>query len=222
VPWFVRPRRLILAVVFATAAFAIWSTAVPNLLCGPRNADECAAIATLKNLRSAQQQFLAQKAIDRDGDGRGEAGFFDELNGSQPLRAPDGTGGRRLQPAVLSQAFAVVEAGRVHRSGYWFQLFLPTSDGRWVGSREQAGDVGTDASETAFCIYAWPDGEGNRRRACFTDANGDTLACANRDWRYCGLDRPVPVDAALPSSAVVECGPGVRIGRDGQAWLVVD
>lgn len=221
-PWFLRPRRLIAAIVLATVSFLIWAMGIPNLPDGRLVVTEVSAIAVLKNVHAQQQQFMAQKAIDRDGDGRGEAGFLEELAGSRPLRPSHGATGRRLEPALLGQAFAALEAGRVYRLGYWFQLYLPTADGRWVGSVEEARKVGIDASEGAYCMYAWPDRQTSGKRAFFVDAVGQVLASRNPDWRYCGCERPVPVDAALPTSALVQQEVGARVGRDGQAWCVVE
>lgn len=225
-PWFLRPRRLIQAVVLATVAFAIWATSLPSLPDGRINPNESAAIATLKHLCAVELQFMAQQTVDRDGDGRGEAGFFEELTGSAlPRRASLPAAGRRREPAKLSSVFAVVDAGRVRNQfGYWFQIHLPTANGRWVGQSERADAVGIDASEGAFCIYAWPQAQTSGRRAFFVDASGEVMSCGNADWRYCGRERPVPVDAALPSSdAGRDAGePGGRIGRDGQRWCVVD
>jgi hypothetical protein len=49
------------------------------------------------------------------------------------------------------------------------------------------------------------------------------LSCKN-DGCHCGRERPVHVDAALPSSDAGrdEEGPGGHIGRDGQRWTVVE
>ena len=64
-----------LMIVVAIIAI-IASIAIPNLLSARLNANESAAIATLRNVISAQSQVQAQGAIDVDQDGIGEYGFF--------------------------------------------------------------------------------------------------------------------------------------------------
>lgn len=102
------------------------------------NANEAAAIATLKNISSAQAQLQASGIIDANRNSEGEYGFFAELSGAAPLRK-DSAGGvtdRVISPPVLSNAFAAVEASRVVRSGYAFQMFLPDVSG--AGTTEAA------------------------------------------------------------------------------------
>jgi hypothetical protein len=75
-------------------------------------ANETAAIATLKNIASAQAQCQACAVIDGNNNGAGEYGFFGELSGAQLVRC-DGKGGvgtKRMAPPVLSKAFAAVSS----------------------------------------------------------------------------------------------------------------
>ena len=69
-----------LMIVVAIIAI-IASIAIPNLLAARLNANESAAIATLKNISSGQAQCQASGAIDANGNGQGEYGFFGELSG---------------------------------------------------------------------------------------------------------------------------------------------
>ena len=83
-----------LMIVVAIIAI-IASIAIPNLLSARLNANESAAIATLRNVISAQAQIKAQAAIDVDSDGIGEYGLFAEMAGigARKIRvAPDGCG----------------------------------------------------------------------------------------------------------------------------------
>jgi hypothetical protein len=206
--------------IAGVAVFALWMLAVPDFDDGPRSrANENAAIATLRNIYTAERQFIALSAVDRDGDGKGEAGWFAELAGAVPLRqaAAATDAAAKLAPALLSAAFAKVERGRVRRSGYYFQLHLPTDDGKLVSQ----GEAGVDASEHAFRVYAWPDGsDGNCRRAFYLDVGGTVWACANEDRRYVGNSHPVPADAAVPEVEESDEAES-RVGHDGQTWVQV-
>jgi hypothetical protein len=167
--------------------------AQPFHSCGGRlNTNESAAIATLKNIHSGQCRFRDEAAIDRDHDGHGEFAWFRELASTTPLR-----GDRTLAYPCLSQRFATVTDGRVLHAGYLFQLWLPARGGGWT--TEDAGtEVDSKAAETQFRCLAWPLA-GKGKRAFFLDASGDLFACSNRDYRYQGGERPIPVEAAVPS-----------------------
>lgn len=205
--------------VAGVAVFALWMLAVPDFDNGMRpQANESAAIATLHQIRLAERQFLKARALDQDGDGQGEAGFVGELTGAVPLRGGD----KALAKPLLSPTLRVVQ-GRVHRSGYWFELYLPGEGGTWVVEGNQA-QIDVDASEHGFAVCAWPDGaEVHSRRAFFLDGDGVVWASANADERYVGTGCPMPVDAALPSSVAGRAGRSgdQRVGRDGQSWTRV-
>src|SRR5689334_25170878 len=115
-----------LMIVVAIIAI-IASIAIPNLLSARLNANESAAIATLKNISSSQAQCQASAVIDANNNGAGEYGYFGELSGSKPVRndAAGGVGTNLITPPVLSTAFGNVAASRVVRSGYIFQMYLP-------------------------------------------------------------------------------------------------
>lgn len=177
----------------------LWFLVVPDFGRGGcrLNANESAAIATLNNLRSGQAQFREAAAIDRDDDGRGEYGWFQELAGAAPLRGRDGA---HLSTPVLSQAFGKLVDGRVVRSGYCFQLWLPALGGGWV-AEGGPGEVDRNAAETEFRCGAWPASPTSGRRAFLTDAGGSVWACSNSDHRYCGKDQPMPASTAVPPTA---------------------
>ena len=75
-----------LMIVVAIIAI-IASIAIPNLLSARLNANESAAIATLKNISSSQSQCQASGVIDANSNGAGEFGYFGELSGAQFVRA---------------------------------------------------------------------------------------------------------------------------------------
>ena len=106
-----------LMIVVAIIAI-IASIAIPNLLSARLNANESAAIATLKNISSSQSQCQASGVIDANSNGAGEYGFFGELSGRVAIRGGTAT----ITPPVLSTAFGNVAASRVTRSGYLLQM----------------------------------------------------------------------------------------------------
>ena len=98
-----------LMIVVAIIAI-IASIAIPKLMAARLSANEAAAIATLRSISSAQAQVQSSGAIDTDGDGGGEYGYFGELSGQAFLRdvvagAPGVSATQVLNPAVLSSAF---------------------------------------------------------------------------------------------------------------------
>ena len=186
-----------LMIVVAIIAI-IASIAIPKLISARLSANEAAAIATLRSISSSQAQIQSSGAIDTDGDGGGEYGYFAEMAGTLPMRvnvgagvAGAGTAGTdELTPSVLSTAFGNVDAnGFVSRSGYFFQMFLPdaTVGGLTPGLAENAGggSGGTfpdgNNAEILWCCYAWPiDVEGTGNRAFFVNQEGDLLQTNNR------------------------------------------
>ena len=117
---------IVVAIIAIIAAIAI-----PNLLSARLNANETAAISTLRNISSSQAQFQASSKADADSDGAGEFGMFRELSGGVGVRTDStGTAGSTLNPPVLSGAFRTLNANaEVSRSGYLYKMFLPNSAG---------------------------------------------------------------------------------------------
>ena len=115
---------IVVAIIAIIAAIAI-----PNLLSARLNANETAAIATLRNISSAQAQFQATSKADTDKDGTGEFGSFVELSGASEVRGSATVG--KLNPPVLSGAFRTPDTttGFVSRSGFYFKICLPMVDG---------------------------------------------------------------------------------------------
>lgn len=192
-----RILRCLLRLVAGTVAglALLWLLLVPSFGRGGcrLNANESAAIATLKNIHFGQTQFRDHKAIDTDGDGNGEFGWFAELSGGTPLR-----GSRDDLPLaipVLSTAFAHVVAGTVQRSGYHFQMWLPGPEGTWRHEGE-TGPVDAAAAASVYRCAAWPN-EGAGRRAFFGDEQGSVYGCSSRFAIYQGTARPVPITAML-------------------------
>jgi prepilin-type N-terminal cleavage/methylation domain-containing protein len=187
-----------LMIVVAIIAI-IASIAIPNLLSARLSANETAAIATLRNLASAQAQCQASGVIDGDGDGTGEYGYFGELSGAFPVRGFVGgviaMTATQITPPVLSGAFGNVVASNVSRSGYLFRIYLPGNVSPGEGVAETAGGgaggvfgtISSDLCETTWCAYAWPVNRGNSgNRAFFVNQQGDVLQTQNTIKLYSG------------------------------------
>jgi len=204
---------IVIAIIAIIAAIAI-----PNLLSARLNSNETAAIATLRNIISAQSQFQSTSRADENNNGVGEYGSFGELSGGVNVRGTTAP----LNPPVLSTAFRTVNASRVSRSGYIFQMWM--ADAAGVGVAEQAGGgfaagaLDADVAETTWCCYAWPANYGNTgNRTFFVNQGGDIVA--TESTAYTG--------ATGPNSNAAFSGAGNTItgstatgttGRDGNFW----
>lgn len=212
---------IVIAIIAIIAAIAI-----PNLLAARLSANETAAVATLRNIISAQTQFQQSAKADGDGDGTGEYAGFIELSG-----AGIGRIGELLVPPVLSGSFRVLNAqGQVSRSGYLFKIFLPVDNATALGEPQAGysdGDVDQNLAETTWCVYAWPvhySQSGNR--TFFTNQAGDVLA--TEDASYTGLTCPLSSDANASAAfasgnitGVVALGNNT-VGQDGNTWKQVN
>ena len=214
-----------LMIVVAIIAI-IASIAIPNLLSARLNANESAAIATLKNISSGQSQCQASGVIDANTNGQGEYGFFGELSGRVAIRGST----QSITPPVLSAAFGNVAAARVSRSGYIFQMFLPSSAAAGIAEDATGGYTGSavDAgqAEVLWCCYAWPATAGNSgNRTFFINQTGDVLATNGAAVQYSNSVPTVPTfDVAFVATASASMGAGVAantLGRDANTWVVV-
>src|ERR1043166_8699659 len=182
-----------LMIVVAIIAI-IASIAIPNLLSARLNANESAAIATLKNISSAQAQCQASGAIDVNNNGAGEYGYFGELSGAILIRGAT----QKITPPVLSTAFGNVQTSVVTRSGYIFKMWLPSSASVGVAEDATGGKAAPAAVDATKCevlwaCYAWPSAYGNSgKRVFFVNQAGDVLASKNTlAAAYNGLTVPV-------------------------------
>ena len=183
---------IVVAIIAIIAAIAI-----PRLMSARLAANEAAAISTLRSVATAQAQLQSSGAIDTDGDGAGEYGYFAELAGTVPLRVnlagvpAAGVAGRdELFPSILSSTFSVVAGSRVQRQGYIFQMWLPaaTAGGVVAGIAEDAAGGKAAApfpnpnnGEIIWCCYAWPANRNKTgNRAFFVSYEGEILQCQNR------------------------------------------
>jgi len=222
-----------LMIVVAIIAI-IASIAIPNLLSARLNANESAAIATLKNISSSQSQCQASGVIDANNNGAGEFGFFGELSGAQTVRN-DNAGGtsatERITPPVLSSAFGNVAGSQVVRSGYIFQMYLPGMGGTEFQNENATGGGGGQAidparAEVLWCCYAWPSSYGNSgKRAFFVNQSGDVLGCRNSTMQYTSTtNAPVAGTAAFAGAGGRFAGTiaSNTVAADGETWVVVN
>jgi len=208
---------IVIAIIAIIAAIA-----VPNLLSARLNSNETAAVATLRNIVSAQSQFQTTGRADENFNGIGEYGYLAELSGAIGVR-----GGAVLQPAVLSTAFRTADAnGVVTRSGYLYILVLPDAAGDAM-LPPAINLVDPDLAETTWAAYAWPTNYGSTgSRTFFVNQGGDIIATEDPD--YSGPDAAgAPFDAAsafrLPGTATSITGLVATggAGRDGNLWKQV-
>jgi prepilin-type N-terminal cleavage/methylation domain-containing protein len=205
---------IVIAIIAIIAAIAI-----PNLLSARLNANETAAIATLRNIISAQAQFQSTSRADENVNGVGEYGTFGEMSGNNGVR-----GNATLNPAVLSSAFRSVSAtGTVSRSGYLYRIYLPGAAGVAVQEANSGGaGAGLDADicETTWCAYAWPANYGNTgNRTFFVNQGGDIVATESSV--YTATVGPVG-DSAFRAGSVAGAITGITAagatGLDGNFW----
>jgi len=214
---------IVIAIIAIIAAIAI-----PNLLAARLSANETAAIATLRNITSAQAQFQQSGKADSDDDGTGEYGGFIELSGAVSARI--GLGGVALVPPVLSGAFRVLNGnGEVSRSGYFFRIYMP-ADIAGTGLGEPAGGyaagaIEPDLGETTWCCYAWPvnyNQSGNR--TFFTNQGGDVIGCEDSLYKLTG-GGPVSdaaFDPLAPAGITGAVAIAPTVGIDGNLWKQVN
>ena len=208
---------IVIAIIAIIAAIAI-----PNLLAARLSANETAAIATLRNIISAQAQFQQSGKADTDDDGTGEYGGFVELSGGAPGRMV-----AVLIPPVLSGAFRVLNAnGEVSRSGYFFRIFCPSIAGAGVGEPQVGyaddGSLDPDLAETTWCAYTWPvnyNQSGNR--TFFTNQGGDVIGA--EDGAYSGTGNGPAADAAFQVAGTITGSVAIGVpGADANTWKQVN
>ena len=209
---------IVIAIIAIIAAIAI-----PNLLAARLSANETAAIATLRNIISAQAQFQQTAKADTDSDGSGEYGGFYEMSAGGTGRLLAGT---VLVPPVLSGAFRILNPnGEVSRSGYFFRMFLPNPAGAGVGEPTTgytAAMVNADLSETTWCAYAWPvNYQQSGNRTFFTNQGGDLIATEFSGYSGTGAG-PLP-DAAFKVAGAITGSVAIgTVGADGMTWKQVN
>ncbi len=231
-----------LMIVVAIIAI-IASVAIPKLLSARLSANESAAISTLRSLSSSQAQVQSSGAIDSDGDGAGEYGYFAELAGAQPVRisaaglpAAGVVGTDELTPSVMSSAFGAVNAtSQVSRSGYLYQIYLPAAtvgvltagiaEDPTTGGKLGAPFPNSDNGEVMWCCYAWPiQASQTGNRVFFVNQEGDLLQMLNRQTPAYSTTLAGPAFDAVFSVGVDMGSPlGINgvAANDGFTWSPV-
>jgi prepilin-type N-terminal cleavage/methylation domain-containing protein len=208
---------IVIAIIAIIAAIAI-----PNLLAARLSANETAAIATLRNIISAQAQYQQSGKADTDDDGTGEYGGFVELSGHAAGRMV-----AVLIPPVLSGSFRILNAnGEVSRSGYFFRIALPDNGGAGVPEPQVGyaddGSLDSDLAETTWCCYAWPvnyNQSGNR--TFFTNQGGDIVG--SEDGAYSGTGNNPAPDAAFQAAGTITGSAAIGApGTDGNIWKQIN
>ncbi len=227
---------IVVAIIAIVAAVAL-----PKLMSARLSANENAAVATLRTIAGAQQQFQASCSIDTDADGGGEFGYFGELAGADAMRAWGGVGavpdlsGGVLSPPFLATPFGNVATSIVERQGYMFKIFLPaaTAAGAIAGVEEAAGGgatVGAGSPDSAnceiyWCAYAWPSQQGKTGNRCFfINQDQDIIATDCKALSYEGTTS-IPAYSAAYDTASMSDQLGLAIMNktavDTNVWTAV-
>lgn len=201
-------RRLAgFAVVGAVLVAAAW-IALPRIRLPGVSKNEFAAMATLRNVASAQAWIQAHGLVDADRDGVGEPCWLSEMARVTAAWASQSAGSARRGTAPLGPVFGRTPDGRSRRRGYVFELFLPAKDGGWASEREVRNGRAVDAAKcrTTWVCYAWPETfDWTGRRVFLLHASGDLLSMPNSDGRIEGEHGPRGGAAGFLSSE-----PGAR------------
>jgi prepilin-type N-terminal cleavage/methylation domain-containing protein len=230
---------IVIAIIAIIAAIAI-----PNLLAAKHNANETAAIATMRNLASSQAQCGVAGKIDADRDGKGEFGTFAELTGSVGVRSAFTPGSPAtcdfstkvspISPPLVSASLANVNAqGYVTKAGYAYCILLPDGTVPAGFTHEVGpvsaiafggtGSVGVDASETVWCAYAHPVqlGQSGSRRF-FTNQRGEITQSFNLVRKMGGVDTAVTGTDAFVAGGISGTVAVGTVAQDGDLWKVLN
>jgi prepilin-type N-terminal cleavage/methylation domain-containing protein len=224
----------LIELMIVVAIIAIVATmAVPNIMAARRVANESAAVATMRTIAVAQNQFKASAKADRDNDGIGEYGFFGELTGTHPIRNTLPA----LDRPMLSLSFSFNSGGSpvwyvVSRSGYLYHIELPGpnglgvgewGDGTYSGHTFFGGDPDDELSESFWLAYCKPSSYGQTGvRTFFINERGDVLT-TNEPYYTRFWSGPIRVAAFVPGSYGITGQTAVgTIGSDGNLWKTVN
>jgi prepilin-type N-terminal cleavage/methylation domain-containing protein len=218
---------IVVAIIAIIAAIAI-----PSLISSRIASYETAAQGTLRSLAAAETTFVTRCIVDQDGDGSGEYGFLQELTG---YAIPRGRAAMLPAGEGISSALGKVDANGISsKSGYCFQLWLPTD----AGVAETEGPAGTvpaasatdaNVQETRWACYSWPVDHGSTGYRCFVvNQQAEVYQARNDDGAgaalYDGTGTAPPPEAALDPAGVATTNldgnfpPSGTVSEDGQQW----
>jgi len=214
------------------------AVAIPNLLSSRIGANESSAIATLRQMQSAQTVVQTMRTIDQDLDGVGEYAWLAEMTGFVQVRDATGPhGGPLLNPPSAARSIGVVNAaGVVSKAGYILRMSMSDAAGAGLNEAPNGGSpTGEDADncEKFWLAYAWPAGyTTSGKRTFVVNQTGDILQTQNA-----GTGATPSYDAMssvpAPDAAVESGSAGQAIGDfsvngfplpavDGNVWMVVN
>lgn len=229
--------------VVVAVVLVIASLAVPVFQGARLSANETAAIGTMRAILSSQSTVTATPAIDTDGDGAGEYGYFAELAGSAPTRvslaglpAAGAPGVDELTPSMLIAALGQVNASVIVRGGYVFQIWLPGPavgfGGPVPGLAEDPGGgkaagpfPNSNNAEVFWCAYGWPlDSARTGNLALFVNQEGTILQTRNRGAAaYSDVTGGPAFDAALSAPGDMSSPPQIGTpANDGNVWVPIE
>ncbi|HTF89212.1 MAG TPA: hypothetical protein VK843_12440 [Planctomycetota bacterium] len=193
------------------------SVAIPKLMAERIDANERAVASSLVVINDAQLMARLGNYLDRDGDGRGEQLFLDELSGESPLRGST----LPISDPWVENKFEWVEPGIGKRNGFYFRVDLPSVDGHGACSVAdlEAHPLAPEGEEPSCVVSAWPIDLSTGNAVFVFDSEGGLYSSDNRGERqqYVG-DRSPPMGAHWTASG--EPGEATRyVGRDGGIWL---
>ena len=171
---------IVVAIIAILAAIAI-----PSFLRARINANEGAAIATLKGIHAFEALFQSSSIIDFNLNGTGEYGTMGEVSGAY-LRTLTNAGGAGILQPFCPASLQPQADGISRKTGYSFIALLPSLGGTPVTDASSvaatAAGNAQDAvlQETIFRAYAWPTVFNNSGLRCFAvNQNGEVLAASN-------------------------------------------
>ncbi|MBK8099436.1 MAG: hypothetical protein IPK26_20195 [Planctomycetes bacterium] len=202
-----------------TAVGVVAGATVPRLVGRERRQQEALAIAVLKKLCSAQQQFQAAAIVDADLDGRGEYATLGELVGQDRLRHDD----HKLAPPLAPPELRKVDVDGIAEVGHWrICLWLPDSLGTGTTGRPGAAQVDAGLATSHWTAAAWPiDRRISGLPTFFVNQTGELRR--SDDAQYSGEQAPFAGAAMLGVDANQVDGPRLARGpgADGCVWLPV-
>jgi len=218
---------IVVAIIAIIAAIAI-----PSLISSRIASYKTASVGTLRSLAAAETTFVTRCIVDQDGDGSGEYGYLQELTGyaiprTRTSALPAGEG--------ISTALGNVDVtGIAGKSGYCFQLWLPTDAGAAetegpLGTVPAALDANANVQETRWACYSWPVDHGSTGYRCFVvNQQAEVYAASNDDGAGGGLydgtaTAPTPEVAFDPAGVNTANLDGNfpaqgAVAEDGQTW----